>query len=118
MRRLGVDYGKRFALRLEVFMITMVFVNIISLLIVFLWLFQIYNLSDIYLVIAFFEITVITVIIFRILLKGAMINQQFLKYDEILTDHLILANTLKGLREPYFDKSLIPSNLIREKSID
>ena len=47
-----------------------------------------------------------------------MINQQFLKYDEILTDHLILANTLKGLREPYFDKSLIPSNLIREKSID
>ncbi|KAL4491883.1 hypothetical protein ABPG72_006138 [Tetrahymena utriculariae] len=117
LRRLLLDYGKAYYLRLEAFISIYVFVAVFSLATLILWLFDVYTLPNNIGVACGFESLVILFLLFWLLIQGAIINTNFEINKNIIFDYQIAFDDIIRLRKFYFHLGSISSNMVRQKII-
>ncbi|KAL4444416.1 hypothetical protein ABPG74_016709 [Tetrahymena malaccensis] len=117
LRRLFLDYGKAYYLRLEAFISIYVFVAIFSLATLMLWLFDVYALPKNIGVACGFEALMIFFFLFYLLIQGAIINTNFDMNKNIIFDYQMAYDDVIRLRKFYFHNSSQSSNMVRQKII-
>ncbi|EAS02909.2 transmembrane protein, putative (macronuclear) [Tetrahymena thermophila SB210] len=117
LRRLLLDYGKAYYLRLEAFISVYVFVAVFSLATLILWLFDVYSLPNNIGVACGFESLVIFFLLFYLLIQGAIINTNFEINKNIIFDYQIAFDDIIRLRKFYFHIGSKSSNMVRQKII-
>ncbi|KAL4491885.1 hypothetical protein ABPG72_006140 [Tetrahymena utriculariae] len=117
LRRLFLDYGKAYYLRLEAFISIYVFVAIFSLAALMLWLFNVYALPQNIGVACGFEAFMILFFLFYLLIQGAIINTNFDMNKNIIFDYQMAYDDVIRLRKFYFHNSQESSNMVRQKII-
>ncbi|EGR32893.1 hypothetical protein IMG5_067760, partial [Ichthyophthirius multifiliis] len=119
LRRILLDYGKSYFLRLQSYLSFYLFYILFNLILVFLWVTNLYQLNLIYPFICFYELTVTFSILLYMLFLGALINEKFEKFDIILGDHQIIFKDILRMEEIYSDNENQGkiSNFVFKKSI-
>ncbi|KAL4429727.1 hypothetical protein ABPG74_001413 [Tetrahymena malaccensis] len=118
MRRICLDYGKQYILRIQAYL-TIYFLQIfITSIILMLWILKVYKLDDIYPVICLFELIVTFSILMRILYLGSILNECFERFKLTLGDHKVLFLDIMRMKDVYFhDQNFLPTNFVLKKSL-
>ncbi|KAL4470079.1 hypothetical protein ABPG72_008738 [Tetrahymena utriculariae] len=118
LRRVSLDYGKQYILRMQAYLTVYFFSIFITTLILILWILKIYKLDNIYPVMCLFELVVTLSILLIILYQGCLFNECFEYYKNTLGDHRVLFLDILRMKNVYFkDQNFVASNFVLKKSL-
>ncbi|KAL4442385.1 hypothetical protein ABPG74_005726 [Tetrahymena malaccensis] len=118
LRRISLDYGKQYILRMQAYLTIYFFSIFITTLILILWILKIYKLDNIYPIMCLFELLVTFSILLIILYQGCLFNECFEYYKNTLGDHRVLFLDIMRMKNVYFkDQSFVASNFVLKKSL-
>ncbi|KAL4491886.1 hypothetical protein ABPG72_006141 [Tetrahymena utriculariae] len=119
LRRVLLDYGKSFFIRVQAFLTIYIVVGVVGLVLMVL---QIYNITDLegsVVLVCVFEVFVILSASLYMFYQGAIINQTFSEFKNTLIDYKVILADLKLFKDVYFlQESKVIHNILRRKSVE
>ncbi|EAS03998.2 transmembrane protein, putative (macronuclear) [Tetrahymena thermophila SB210] len=118
LRRICLDYGKQYVLRMQAYLTIYFFSIFITTIILILWVLKIYKLDNIYPIMCLYELIVTFSILLAILYQGCLLNECFEYYKNTLGDHKVLFLDIMRMKNVYFkDQNFVASNFVLKKSL-
>ncbi|KAL4444415.1 hypothetical protein ABPG74_016708 [Tetrahymena malaccensis] len=119
LRRVILDYGKSFFIRVQAFLTIYIIVGAVGLVLMILQIYNITNLEGSVVLVCVFEVFVILSSSLYMFYQGAIINQTFSEFKNTLVDYKVILADLKLFKDVYFlQESKDIHNILRRKSVE
>ncbi|EAS02906.2 transmembrane protein, putative (macronuclear) [Tetrahymena thermophila SB210] len=119
LRRVILDYGKSFFIRVQAFLTVYIIVGAVGLVLMVLQIYNITNFEGSVVLVCVFEVFVILSSSLYMFYQGAIINQTFSEFKNTLIDYKVILADLKLFKDVYFlQEPKDIHNLLRRKSVE
>lgn len=119
LRRVLLDYGKSFFMRLQAFLKIYLFVALVNLAILIAQVYKLLEVRGEIVIVCSFESFVMLTALLYMLYRGSLINVQFRKFKNSLVDYKVLISDFIRLKKIYFsEKAVTITSMLRRHAVN